>query len=63
MKIGDYVRYIGEDTIVYQPGHIYEVTGYDEVLELYEIMSEVEVAFLMNSDLFEEVQEEEMDRL
>ncbi|MCR5372430.1 MAG: hypothetical protein K6E41_03065 [Solobacterium sp.] len=55
MKIGAFVRYIGEDTIVYQPGHIYEVTDYDEQLGLYQIMSEAEVPFLMCEDLFEEV--------
>ena len=59
MKIGDHVRYIEEDTIIYQPGHIYEVTDYDEKMGLFEIMSEADVAFLMGSDLFEPVEDEE----
>lgn len=61
MKIGDYVRYIGEDTIVYQPGHIYEVMDYDEQLGLFQIMSEADVAFLMNEELFEEVNKQEQE--
>ena len=59
IKIGDSVRYIGEDTIIYEPGHIYEVTGYDEELELFQIMSEADVPFLMDIRLFEEITDPE----
>lgn len=62
MKIGDKVRYIGEDTIVYQPGHIYEVTDYDEELGFFQIMSEADVPFLMNENLFEELTEEDAEQ-
>ena len=59
MKIGDYVRYTGEDTIIYQPGRLYQIVGYDEELDLYAFMSEADVAYLMPETLFEEVQEED----
>ena len=55
VKIGDKVRYIGEDKIIYEPGHLYEVMGYDEELGLYAIMSEADVAFLLADTLYEEI--------
>ena len=55
IRIGGKVRYIGEDTVVYEPRHLYEVVGHDAVLGLYEVMSEVGVAYMMARELFEEV--------
>ena len=63
IKIGDKVRYIGEDTIIYEPGHIYEVMGYDEDLGMFAIMSEADVAYLLPETIFEEIDttEQEVD--
>ena len=55
IKVGDKVRYVGPDMIAYKKGKVYTVEGYDEEMELYEVMSELDEAYLLPKDCLEEI--------
>ncbi len=50
LKIGDKVKYIGPDLVAYETGKYYLVTGYDEEMDMYSIMSELDEAYLLGTD-------------
>lgn len=54
---GTKVRYVGEDSPEYIYGKIYTVLGYDDFLEGYGIMSELDEAYVVDEDDLEEVQD------
>ena len=49
--IGQIVRYTGPDLVAYEQGKTYTVLGYDKKLDLYEIMSELDEAYLLPEDV------------
>ena len=61
MKAGDKVRYVGPDLVAYETGKIYEVTGYDEELDAYAVMSELDEAYLLAAENLEEIQQPQDD--
>lgn len=55
IKVGDKVKYVGPDMIAYKKGNIYTVEGYDEEMELYEVMSELDEAYLLPKEVLEKI--------
>lgn len=55
IKAGDKVRYIGPDYVAYETGKIYEVLGYDEDLDAYAVMSELDEAYMIGIEFIEEI--------
>ncbi len=58
IKVGDKVRYMGPDLVAYETGKIYEVTGYDEELDAYGVMSELGESYLLGKLDLQELKEE-----
>ena len=58
IKVGDKVRYVGPDLVAYETGKIYEVTGYDEELDAYGVMSELGESYLLGKLALQELKEE-----
>ena len=58
IKVGDKVRYVGPDLVAYETGKIYEVTGYDEELDAYGVMSELGESYLLGKLDLQELKEE-----
>lgn len=56
-KAGEKVRYIGETNGAYENGKIYEVEGYDEDLEAYGVMSDLDEAYCVAPEFLEEVKD------
>ena len=54
-KKGTKVKYIGETNGAYEKGKIYEVRGYDEELEAYGVMSDLDEVYCVAPDDLEEV--------
>lgn len=54
IRVGSKVKYVGPDTIAYQKGKDYEVTGYDDELDLYEVMSELDESYLLDKKVLKE---------
>ena len=54
-KRGTKVRFIGESSWAFENGKIYEVVGYDEELEAYAVMSNVDIAYAVGPDDLEEI--------
>ena len=50
IKIGDKVKYTGPDLVAYETGKYYLVTGYDEELDMYSVMSELDEAYMLGID-------------
>ena len=59
IKAGDKVRYVGPDLVAYKTGKIYEVTGYDEELDAYGVMSELGEAYCLGEADLEEISEDD----
>lgn len=57
IKKGSKVRYIGEETLAYEYGKIYEVYGYSEEFEAYGVMSELDEVFCVAGAALQEVTE------
>lgn len=55
IKVGDKVKYVGPDMVTYETGKLYEVTGYNEVLDAYHVMSELDEAYYLSASDLEEV--------
>jgi len=55
IKKGSKVKYIGPDMVAYENGKIYTVESYDEKLDMYEIMSELDETYFLPKDVLEEV--------
>lgn len=55
IKIGDKVKYIGPDMVAYRTGKVYEVTAYDDELEMYGVMSELGEDYYLDPEVLEEV--------
>jgi len=57
MKIGDKVRYIGEDHVVIKKNKVYEIL--DIKHHTYKVMTEVDETYYIHESFFEVVNEEE----
>ena len=55
IKEGSKVKYIGETNGAYENGKIYEVYGYDEELEAYGIMSDLDEIYCVAPEFLEEI--------
>ena len=55
IKVGDEVRYVGEDLVTYRKGKTYKVTAYDKELDMYGVMSELGEDYYVDPDCLEEV--------
>lgn len=55
IKVGDNVRYVGPDIVTYKQGKIYKVTAYDEELDMYGVMSELDEDYYVDKECLEEV--------
>jgi len=53
IKIGDKVKYIGPDLVAYETGKYYLVTGYDEELDMYSVMSELDEAYMLGKEVLD----------
>ena len=58
-SIGQYVKYIGLDLVAYKKGEIYKITRYDEILDLYGVMSELDEDYLLGAEVLEELSNEQ----
>lgn len=56
-KEGEMVRYIGPDLVTYEKGKTYKVEGYDEELQMYGVMSELDEAYLLDEKVLEKIEE------
>ena len=56
---GQFVRYVGEDLVTYEKGKVYSITGYDEKLDLFGVMSELDEDYLLSEVILEELSDEE----
>ena len=54
-NVGEKVKYVGPDLVAYEKGKVYEVTRYDEVLDLYGVMSELDEDYLIGEEVLEKV--------
>lgn len=52
-NVGQYVRYIGPDLVAYQKNKKYLITGYDEKLDMYGVMSELDEDYLLDEEVLE----------
>ena len=55
IKVGDKVKYIGDDLVTYRKGKTYEVTAYDKELDMYGVMSELGEDYYLDPEVLEEV--------
>ncbi len=55
IKPGCMVRYIGEDLVTYRTGKCYLVVAYDEELDMYGVMSELDEAYYVDGECLEEL--------
>lgn len=62
-SVGQYVRYAGTDLVAYEKGKPYLVTGYDEKLDLYGVMSELDEDYLLAENILEELSDKEEDEI
>ena len=53
IKIGEKVKYIGADLVTYETRKYYLVTGYDEELDVYSVMSEQDEAYMLGKDVLD----------
>ena len=63
LKDGQIVRYIGKDLVTYEKGKTYTVLGYDEKLDMYGILSELDEAYLLPEDILKPLSEDEEKRI
>ena len=59
IKEGSKVKYIGETNGAYENDKIYEVHGYDEELEAYGVMSDLDEIYCVAPEFLEEVKKDE----
>lgn len=57
IRKGSKVKYIGESSWAYTNGEIYEVYGYDEELDAYAVMSNVDELYAVGEAELEEISE------
>ena len=57
IKEGSKVRYTGETNCAYENGKIYTVEGYDDELDAYGVMSDLDEAYCVAPEFLEEVEE------
>jgi hypothetical protein len=55
IRKGSKVKYIGETNGAYENGKIYEVLGYDEELDAYGVMSDLDEVYAVAEEFLEEV--------
>lgn len=55
IKVGDKVKYVGQDLVAYKKGGIYEVTAYDEQWGEYGVMSELGEDYYVAKEDLEEI--------
>ena len=56
---GQFVRYIGKDLVAYEKDKVYRITGYDEKLDMFGVMSELGEDYLLPEEILEEISDEE----
>jgi len=59
---GQFVRYNGPDLAAYEKGKVYRITGYDEKLNLFKVMSESDEEYLLEEEMLEELSDEEENK-
>lgn len=56
LEAGKKAKYIGETNDAYTKGEIYEVYGYDEELDAWGVMSDLDEIYAVSEEFLEEVE-------